>query len=153
MNQVSIGIAIANTHGSVDTEQIYSFIESQEGNFETYKLVPPPGSIFAAGIDYKLILDIAGSATSIASILWLAYDKFIAPKKKKNKSAGIVIIIQKDNGANDQFWIGHTDNSKEIFIQTFSKKVDGIRRSRVPGESTNRSIEELRHMELWVRRK
>jgi hypothetical protein len=153
MNQVSIGIALANTRRSVDAEQVYSFIESQEGDFETFKLVPPPGGIFGAGLDYMLLLNIAGSAASIASILWMAYEKFIAPNKNKDDSSGIVIIIKKDNGTSHQFWIGHNDKSKEIFIQTFSNKVDHIKHSELPGESTSQTNYTLQTESIWIRRK
>jgi hypothetical protein len=156
MKQVSFGIALANTHGSVDTEQFYSFIESQKGDFETYnRAMPPPGSIsvYAAALDYMVLLNIAGSAASIASILWMAYEKFIVPTKKKDDDSGIVVIIRKDNGITDQFWIGNTDKSKEIFIQNFSHKIDNIRNSEVPGESTSHTNEKLSYESIWIRRK
>ena len=156
MKQVSIGIALANTRGSVDTEEFYSFIESQKGDFETYKrALPPPGtiSVYGAAIDYMLLLNIAGSAASIASILWLAYEKFILPKKKKDDNNGIVVIIKKDNGTSDQLWIGSTEKSKEIFIQKFSHQVDKIRNSETAGESTSHTNEKLRIESLWIRRK
>jgi hypothetical protein len=153
MNKVSIGIALANTHKLVDAEQVYSFIESQEGDFETFKLMPPPGRIFAAGLDYMLLVNIAGSAASIASILWMAYEKFIVPNKKKDDNAGIFIIIQKDNGMSEQFWIGNTEKSKDIFIQNFSHQIEKIINSEIPGESTSRTNDKLRIDSLWVRRK
>ena len=154
MKQVAIGIALANTHGSVDAEQVFSFIESYNGDFQTYRLAPPrPGSIRAAALDYMLLLNIASSAASIASLLWMAYDKFIAPKKNKDDSAGMVVIIRKDDGTNEQFWIGHTDKSKEIFIQTFSARVDNIRHSQLSGQSTEHANEELKIESLWIRRK
>lgn len=154
MKQIAIGIALANTHGAVDAEQVFSFIESHKDDFETYKLaLPRPGTIRAAALDYMLLLNIAGSAASLASILWMAYDKFIAPKKDKNESAGIVVIIRKNDGTNEQFWIGHTDKTKEIFIKSFSEKVETVRRSELPGESTERAIEELKTESIWIRRK
>ena len=83
----------------------------------------------------------------------MAYDKFIAPKKNMDDSAGIVVIIRKDNGTNDQFWIGHTDKSREVFIETFSKKVETIRHSKSSGESTEHINEELKAESMWIRRK
>ena len=100
-----------------------------------------------------LLLNIAGSAASIASILWLAYEKFILPKKKKDDNNGIVVIIKKDNGTSDQLWIGSTEKSKEIFIQKFSHQVDKIRNSETAGESTSHTNEKLRIESLWIRRK
>jgi hypothetical protein len=83
----------------------------------------------------------------------MAYEKFIKPKKNKNDSAGIVVIIQKDNRENVQFWIGNTEKSKDIFIQNFSHQVDNIINSEIPGESTSRTNDKLRIDSLWVRRK
>lgn len=153
MKKVAIGVALANTSQAVDPEQVYSFIEAQSQDVETYELAPPPpGSIRAAALDYMLLLSIAGSAASIASILWMAYEKFIA-SKKNNDSSGIVVVIRKDDGTNDQFWIGHTDKSREVFVQTFTKKVETIRRSKATGESTERVNEELSVNSMWTRRK
>jgi hypothetical protein len=154
MKEISIGIALANTHSSVDKEQVYSFIESQKGDFEIYRLAPPrPGIILATGIDYMLLIDKVGAAASIASLLWMVYDNFIVPTKNKDDSAGIVVIIPKDNGGSDQFWIGHKEKSKKIFIETFSHKIDTIRNSELPGESTSYTNEKLRTEKIWIRRK
>jgi len=157
MKKIAIGIALANTHGGVDVEEVISFIESHKADFEIYRHAPPrPGSIRAAALDYMLLLNITASAASIASILWLAYDKFIAPKKDRkdrNDSAGIVVIIRKDDGTNEQFWIGHTDKTKGIFIKTFSEKLETIRCSKLPGQSTEHVIEELNTESIWIRRK
>jgi hypothetical protein len=154
MKNVAIGLALANTRDTVDPEEVFSFIENQSSNLETYEMSPPaPGMVRAAAIDYMLLLNIAGSIASIASILWMAYDKFIAPKKNKNDNAGIVIIIRKDDGTNEQFWIGNTDKSKEVFIETFTQKIETIRHSKVSGESTERINKELSVQSIWTRRK
>ena len=99
------------------------------------------------------MLTIAGSAASIASILWLAYEKFIAPQKTKDDNAGIVIIIMKDDGTNEQFWIGNTDKSKEVFIETFTQKIETIRYSKVSGDSTEHINKELSIQSIWTKRK
>jgi len=156
MKKVSIGIALANTHGSVDAEQLYSFIESQKGDFETYKRTPPPPrsiSVYAAAIDYMMLLNGIGSAASIVAALYLFYEKVIAPRKNKNDNAGIIVIINKDNGTSEQYWIGNTEKSKEIFIDKFSHEVDKIMNSEIPGESTSHINEKLRIESLWIRRK
>ncbi|NTW64433.1 MAG: hypothetical protein HGA46_10270 [Chlorobiaceae bacterium] len=59
------------------------FIDNADGEFETFSLAPKkPGTIRAAAFDYAVILNAAGSVASIAALLWMAYDKFIAPKKR-----------------------------------------------------------------------
>jgi hypothetical protein len=154
MKNIAIGLALANTRGTVDSEVVFSFIENQASNVETYEMSPPPpGMARAAAIDFIVLLGIVGSVASIASILWMAYDKFIAPKKNKDDNAGIVIIIRKDDHTNEQFWIGNTDKSKDVFIETFTQKVETIRHSKVPGESTERINEELSVQSIWTRRK
>lgn len=152
MKKVAIGVELANASRTVDPEHVYSFIEAQSDDLETYELAPlPPGSIRAAALDYMLLLNIAGSAASIASVLWMAYDKFVAPRKNDDAS-GIVVVIRKDDGTNDQFWIG-PDKSREVFIETFTKKVETIRHSKASGESTERVNEELSVQSVWTRRK
>ncbi|MFA5386010.1 MAG: hypothetical protein WC364_15370 [Eubacteriales bacterium] len=154
MKNVAIGLALANTKGTISPEEVLTFIENQASDIETYEMSPPsPGMARAAAIDFMLLLNTAGSAASIASILWLAYDKFIAPKKDKKDNAGIVVIIRKDDHTNEQFWIGNTDKSKDVFIETFTEKIETIRHSKLSGESTERINKELSVKTIWTRRK
>jgi hypothetical protein len=153
VREVAVGIALANSSVRVQPEQVYSFIESEASGVQTYELVPPPGSLVAAAVDYYLILGAVGSAASIASLLWMAYDHFIAPTKADSSNAGIVVVLQKADGTSDQFWIGNTDDSQEAFVEEFSHKVETIRRADGDGGSDVRIVDEVRMGGLWVRRK
>jgi hypothetical protein len=154
MKHIAIQIALANTHGSVSAEEVYRFIEAQDGDFTTYqRRPPPPGVMQAAAVDYALVLGVAGSVASIASLLWMAYDKFIAPKKKDKDTAGIVIILQRDDGSSSQFWIGNMQKSQDVFVKEFSKTFEAVRSSDRDGNSTERIVATLEQRELWIRRK
>jgi hypothetical protein len=138
----------------VNADEIFSFIESNATDTEIYKRAPPrPGGIRGAAFDWTLLLTAAGSATSFAQLLWSAYDHFIAPKKSDSDDAGIVIIVRKDNGTSDQFWIGNSAKNQEAFIGDFTHKIESIRHTDVAGESTEHVIEELHMTSLWIRRK
>ncbi len=153
MREVAVGIALANLSGRVQPEQVYSFIESKAGGVQTYQLVPPPGAVVKAVIDYYMILSVGGSAASIAAVLWMAYDRFIAPTKTDSSDAGIVVLLRKDDGTSDQFWIGKTDDCQSVFVENFSHKVETIRHADGDGESDERIVDEVRRDRLWVRRK
>ncbi len=154
MRKIAVGLALANLPPGVNADEIFSFIESNASDIEIYERAPPPpGTMRGAAIDWTLLMA-TGSAASIADLLWRAYDHFIAPKKKsESDNAGIVIIVRKDNGTSDQFWIGNSAKNQEPFILDFTHKIESMRHTDVAGESTEHVIEELRMKSLWTRRK
>jgi hypothetical protein len=81
---IPIKIALANLGGSVDVDEIYQYIESNSNDLETYEL--DSSKVTAAAIDYIAILNAAGSVASLASLLWMAYEKYILPKKQDNET-------------------------------------------------------------------
>jgi hypothetical protein len=154
MKPIAIQIALANTHGTVSPEEVYRFIEGQDGDFTAYQRRPPaPGVVEGAAVDYALVLGVTGSVASLASLLWRAYDKFIAPKKSDKDSAGIVIILQRDDGTSSQFWIGNMQKGQDMFMKEFSKTLEAVRSSDREGNSTERLVAKLQQRELWIRRK
>jgi hypothetical protein len=154
MREIAVGVALANLRKRIDPEEILSFIESNGTDIEIYERAPPPpGTILGAAIDYTLVLTAVGSAASLGALFWLAYDHFIASKKSDSDNAGIVLIIRKDNGTSDQFWIGNTHKNREAFIEDFTHKIETIRHTDVAGESTEHVIEEIGMKSLWTRRK
>jgi hypothetical protein len=154
MREIAVGVALANLSPGTNPHDILSFIESNGTDVEVYERAPPPpGSIRAAAIDCTLVLTAVGSASSLATLLWSAYDHFIASRKSHLRNAGIVLIVRKDNGLSDQFWIGNTHKNQEAFIEDFTHKIESIKHTDVVGESTERVIEEIRMKSLWIRRK
>ena len=154
MGKVAVGVAFANLHGDPNPEEILSFIQSRATDIEIYERAPPsPGTIQAAAIDWTFVLTAASPAVSFATLLWSVYHDFIASSKSASENAGIVLIVRKDNGTSDQFWIGNTHKNREAFIKDFTHKIESIRHTDVAGESTEHVIEELHMKSLWTRRK
>ena len=98
------------------------------------------------------MLTAAGTAASFGGLLWKAYDRLIAPVKDDTDNGGIVLIIGKDNGTSDQFWIGNTHRDRAAFIEEFTHKVETIRQSDVAGGLTEHVVEEIHVGSQWVRR-
>lgn len=129
---ISIGVSFANSPNEVDFDGAKRFISLNQNNFQAYSLPPSRPGVFRAGaFDLMLILGAVGSIASLASILWMVYEKFIAPKKSTETSdAGIYIGITKPDGTVIDFWIGKDYMDKDIFIQDFYRSIKTIRESK-----------------------
>ncbi len=153
MKPVAIELAVVNAAGRVQPEGVYTFIEAAAEDIETYILAPPPpGVIRAAAVDFVLILGVAGSIASLASILWLAYDKLIAPQKPRNGNAGLVLMLRGDDGSLNSLWIGNQYRDRDLFIQKFTAKVEAARNAGSNGASTERVVNQVKFSGHWVRR-
>jgi hypothetical protein len=150
-----LGIGIANCPQDVDSAELMQFIDNADGEFETFSLAPKkPGTIRAAAFDYAVILNAAGSVASIAALLWMAYDKFIAPKKKSlYDDAGLYIVIRKPDGSVIDFLIGREYADRDIFIEDFTEKITAIHKSDDDLGFYAESEAEIKYSEIWVRRK
>jgi hypothetical protein len=151
-NEISIGISFANLPSDVDCAPIRKFILDNGDGYELYTLAPAkPGYMRAAAFDIMLVLYATGSAASLATLLWMAYDKFIAPKKsKETDSAGIYIGIRHPDDKVSEFWIGNTHKRREIFVKEFESKVTTIRQQDDEG-FWEESVTEIRESEIWIR--
>jgi hypothetical protein len=151
-NKISIGLGLANLPEGVDTEEIERFIASGGKGYDTYTLAPaPPGAIRAAALEIMVILSAAGSVASIAALLWMAYDKFIAPKKSRDQDdGGIYIAIRRPDGTLVDFWIGNTHRDRQIFIKQFTTKVSSIQKEDDP-EFWTASVADVEKSGDWVR--
>jgi hypothetical protein len=124
---IPIGMSLANCHGDVDALAVYEFIVTESGN-AGYSFRPRPGTIAGAALDFYLVLSAVGSVASVASILWMAYDKFIAPKKRDVRDdAGIYIAIRRPDGTVVEVWLGRDVHTKEDFTQQFELIVEEAR--------------------------
>ena len=151
-NDISMGIGLANLPSDVDSAALKRFLVEESDGYEVYRLAPAkPGSIRGAAFDIMLVFYAAGSVASIAALLWMAYDKFIAPKKsKETDSAGIYISIRKPDGNVKDFWIGNNYKHREVFIKEFESKVTSIREQG--GQNFwAESVAEVRESEIWIR--
>lgn len=150
MRQVALQVSVANAGDSVDTKDIVDSLLGGNAHLEAFRLTPPPGSIWAAGLEFTLVLGAVGSVASIASLLWQTYERFIKPHKESKPTAGLVISIRCDDGSSAQFWLGHVDKDRDIFIRTFCERITKIRNSTNQDGSTESILNELRTSRLWV---
>ena len=154
MKPVAVQLAVANILDRVEPEEVYAFIETEGEGIVTYAAAPPPpGSIQNVACDFMLVLSAAGSVASLASLLWLAYEKFIAGKKTERPNAGIVLTIPRDDGPPVTFWIGHQHKDRDLFVRDFTARVDAIRESNEGGKSTEQVSVEVKFAGRWIRRK
>src|SRR5207245_1594529 len=71
-------------------------------------------------LDFFLVLNTVASVASIAGLLWLVYDRFIAPRKRDaNDSAGIYIAVRRPDGTVIDIFLGRDVLNKEDFIHRF----------------------------------
>ena len=124
-NKVIILGTIANT-GIGDGNQVFTkFFKENVEDIEVHRINYGPGPHMA--LDWQLIIDSASLVANIATIagtLWAAYEKFVVPSKKDN--ARIFVQFKNEEGKFEQFSIGSEYKDKNIFIQTFTRKVESL---------------------------
>lgn len=154
-NPLALQIALANLgylNDKPDIEEIYNFIESEIVNIETYQL--DSKKVSAAAIDYVILLGVVGSVASIASILWMTYEKFIAPKKANDKdNSGIYITMRKPDGSLIEFWIGNEYKNRDIFIKDFTHEVSNFKESGDSIQHFHETSIEVKNSGHWIQRK
>ena len=152
---IAIQISVANVGSLIKPEELYDFIERNTADVKSYYLDASraKGHVLAA-IEYVMILSAVGSVASIASLLWMAYDKFIAEKKRNpDDTAGLYIAIEHPDGTLYQFWLGNEYKDRELFIEEFTEKMESLRDDERVAEFTHQKIQELEALDLIVRRK
>lgn len=153
---VPILMTLPNLNRRVEPDVIYSFIESNAENINTFWIDPEKtrGRLVAASIEYVILLGVIGSVASIASLLWMAYDKFIGQKKQSNNDdAGLYISIEYPDGTQYNFWLGKEYKNRKIFIQEFTKRVTELQEHPDTPTKTKKVISSIVHEDLWTQRK
>ncbi len=149
-DQVAVGMSLANCGGEVNAREVYDFIASQSDAYSAYSF-RPSSRIAAAAIDFYLVLGAVGSVASVASILWMAYDKFIAPRKHSTgDSAGIYLAVRRPDGTVIDVWLGHDAQTKEEFTTKFELIIEEAQDPdlRIMQEET---IAEIEDSDSWVK--
>jgi hypothetical protein len=152
---IPLQMALANVNQNVDPDEFYRFIEAQADNIRTYWVDPEKarGRHVCAAIEYIILLGAVGSVASIASLLWLAYDKFIGQKKTKGDTAGLYISIEFPDRNRYNFWLGNEYKDRDIFIEEFSNTVEKLQNDPGAGKKTDEVLSSIIHEDLWTRRK
>jgi uncharacterized protein DUF2442 len=153
-NEIVFGLGFANLPNGVDVHALESSLIVEGNEIRIYGLNRSfPGVIRAAAFDLTLVLSAAGSVASLAALLWMAYERFIAPKKSKEQDdGGIYIVISRPDGTIENFWIGNTEKEREVFISKFSKTVTDVRTGDDPSFWRS-AVAEIEETEFWVRQR
>lgn len=151
-NELVLRINVSPMLENCKPEDVYRFLENNIPAAEGYEMTPAkPGGLRAAAFDFMLLLQVTSSFASIASLIWVAYDKFVASKKKTQKdSQDMYIDIPLENGETEYFSIGDEYKEEEVFVKDFASKVTQIIQE---GNVSKTTISEIKHSGLWVRRK
>ena len=124
-SHVAFRVFVANTNVT-NVDEVLDFVESQSSDLKSFRKPPGRGPQAAAG-DYMLVLNTAGSIASIAGIIWMAYDKFIAAKKEPDTNAGIILYLAPSNpDIQINFWLGERQKTKEEFTDDFVQQVSSV---------------------------
>ncbi len=153
-NPIVIGVSLVNLPNGVDVRALERSLIVEGSEIQTYGLAPTsPRVTRAAAFDLTIVLSAVGSIASIASLLWNAYEKFIAPKKiSQQDDAGIYIVISRPDGTIEKFWIGNTERHRDIFVSKFSKKITEIRNADDPS-FWREAVAEIEETGIWVQQK
>lgn len=118
------------------------------------KLALDPGApVSGTALDIILLLSVAGSVGSIAALLWMAYDKFIAPKKSSEEDdGGIYMTIRRPDGTVVEFWLGNTHRHRDSFVEEFTEKVMTICREDDP-DFWAKAVAEVEQSDRWLRQR
>ena len=148
---IALHVALADCGSGVQAEDVWNFIESRGQGFETYQL--DARRVSHAAIEYIVLLGAAGSVASLAALLWMAYDKYIASKKTPDDAAGIYLAIRKPDGSVVDFWIGKGYQDRDVFIGEFTRTISDFRSSAKADSDFEKTEQEVRLSGLWIRRK
>jgi hypothetical protein len=150
-HKISIGFALANC-SNVPTDKVFEFIAEHWENAQLYTL--RPGSGRKAAIDAFTVISLsdAGSITSIAGILWMAYDKFIQPRKNGvDDSAGIYISVNCADGTAVDVHFGKDVLDSDEFVRGFEVIVEEVSDPDL-SESNQKIVDEVEDTGEWVKR-
>ena len=114
-SRIAFRVAVANTKDA-NVNDILDFVESQSTDATSFRSRPSSGVQMSAG-DYLLVFNTMGSIASIAGIIWMAYEKFIAAKKDQNSNTAIVLNIAPEQPEIQiNFWLGGEQKNKDEFV-------------------------------------
>ena len=121
-DKLAFNISVANT-SAVDVSAVVDYLEENRSDLRIFEKVVPAGSIRNDAFKFLAVLNTIGSLSSIASLIWDAYEKFIVPTKKDEAdNAGLMISIAPRFREDPMmFWVGGNYKSREEFVEAFEK--------------------------------
>lgn len=142
-------MTLVDCGGQVDAQEVYDFIAMNLDGVTSYQF--KPRGIAAAALDFFLVLTAVASVAQIASVLWMAYDRFIVPRKRAAKeSAGIYIAVMRRDGTVIDVRLGSDILTKDEFAHRLELVVGDANdpELRLAHETT---ISELENLDSWVK--
>src|SRR5438132_6243145 len=146
--EIGIGMSVASCGNQVDAQQVYDFVASGATGATVYEF--KPSGIAGAAVDSYLVLSAVASVTSIANILWMAYDRFIAPKKPRARdSAYLQIIVQRGNETIN-LTLGENVSTQQALVEQLKAIVADAEKPELRLNHAAK-IRELEESDLWVK--
>ena len=147
-NKIPIGITLVDCGDEVDAQEVYRFVADGVTGATTYEFKPT--GIAAAAIDLYLVLGAVASVSSIANVLWMAYDRFIASKRPRVRdSASLHIIVQRADGVVN-LTLGSDVSTKQALIEQLEVIVASANEPELRlGHAAK--VQELEKSDSWMR--
>lgn len=126
-----------------DEEAFFDFILDNTSDVELYcgpphyrlpATTPPSPALQEEAV---IILNSLGAIASIASLLWLGYEKFFKKYKKKYKEQEIIHIFIDYRVT---FTIGEKEIDKDTFIKNFVKEINKYNKRKAINKRGNKEI-------------
>jgi hypothetical protein len=145
--EIPIGMTIENCGDDIDAQQLYNFVAESVTGAAAYALRPTGAT--AASLDFYLVVSSIASVASIADVLWMAYDRFIAPKTpRKSESVAIKIAVFGSDSA-IELRLGE-EVSKKDFVRGLESIVAQTKQPEFQLAHEKR-IRELEESDSWVK--
>jgi hypothetical protein len=147
IREIPIMICVGNPIDTAQADETYAAIEQAITSGECYRL--DRRKVTAAAIEFLTVLYVTGSLSSVAALLWCAYDKVTARHNKKRDGKAILYIaIAPEEGLD---WsIGDKFTERETFVRDFELKVSHYLEGE-PSQTAQQVLVEVRCSEKWVR--
>jgi len=148
--EIAIGMTVANCGSQVNAQQVYDFVASGAHGATVYEF--KPSGITVAAVDSYLVLSLGAiaSVASIANVLWMAYDRFIAPKKHDtHDSADMHIAIRRRDGTMMDISLGNV-STKESFVERLEVVIAETSEPELRA-AHELKIQELEESDSWVK--
>jgi hypothetical protein len=141
---------LANIEHGNEKNTILETLGKEIDDFYVYKFFPEEGQYYAS-INWKGIIGHLADLTGIAAFIWTIYEATVKPEIEnptRNTTPSVIIQINDKSNNYEIFNINGNYESKEIFIQEFTKKVEILRHQNTPNEDIYEIYEKS---ERWIR--
>lgn len=142
--------ALANIEHGNEKNTILETLGKEIDDFYVYKFSPEEG-VFYASVNWRGIIGDVANLVTIATAIWAIYETKVKPEIEnptRNTTPSVIIQIKDKNNNYEIFNINGNYESKEIFIQEFTQKVEILRHQNTPNEDIYEIYEKS---ERWIR--